>query len=210
MFTGLIETIGVLRHQRPASDGMSFGIECQFESGAYVVGESISVDGICVTVEEFDTNGFKFTASGETLKRSTIGQKNMGGQVHLERALRIGDRLGGHIVQGHVDGIGRVDRLLSKEIGANLRIKIPEHLNRYIVEKGSLAVQGVSLTVASIESGNATIALIPTTLKTTYIGNMKSGENVNLEVDVIAKYVESMFPGSGGVSEDKLRQWGFK
>jgi riboflavin synthase len=209
MFTGLIEAIGILKNKRQIAAGMSFNIECEFGSGSYISGESISVDGICVTVEEFDTRGFTFSASGETVQRSTIGRKIIGGKVHLERALRVGDRLGGHLVQGHVDGIGKVERFLRKETDADLRIKIPDHLSKYIVEKGSLAVQGVSLTVASFAYGKVTIALIPSTLKATYFGDMRPGEDVNLEVDVIAKYVESMLPGDGRLDEDKLKRWGF-
>ena len=210
MFTGLIETIGKVAGVKSLSDGKSFRIECRFDSGEYELGESIAVDGVCVTVEEFDAGGFTFSASEETLRRSTLVDKRIGHKVHLERALRLGDRLGGHIVQGHVDDVGRVLQLKRKSTGADLVIEIPETLRSYVVEKGSLAVQGVSLTVAAISAGNATLALIPATLQKTYLGDLKSGDGVNLEVDVLAKYVESLLPGRrGGIDEEKLRQWGF-
>ena len=209
MFTGLIETTGIIRSRRSLTEGMTFRVECYFNSGDLVRGESIAVDGVCVTVESFDSNGFSFTASPETLQRSTIREKKTGKKVHLERALRLGDRFGGHIVQGHVDGVGEVRHLISKGNGAELRINIPEYLNRYVVEKGSLAVQGVSLTVATRTETEVTLALIPATLDSTYLGELKQGDKVNLEVDILSKYVESVLGPKSGIDEDKLRQWGF-
>lgn len=216
MFTGLIETIGLIGNRRMISGGIRFRIDSRFDSEDLRGGESIAVDGICVTVEDFDQSGFSFTASEETLQRSTIAEKKIGQKVHLERALRLGDRLGGHLVQGHVDGIGRVIRLKYKGTGADLTVAIPETLGCYVVEKGSLAVQGVSLTVAEMRNLEATFALIPATLSATYLGDLAIGEHLNLEVDILAKYVESLLsergghePLPGGVDEEKLRQWGF-
>jgi len=210
MFTGLIEAIGTVRSRRDESGGVSFQIECRFDGDDLRLGESIAVDGVCISVEEFNREKFRFTASSETLDRSILGSKKVGEKVHLERALRLGDRLGGHLVQGHVDGKGEVIRLLSRGSAADLTIGIPEPLRRYIVEKGSLAVQGVSLTVAGIESGKATFALIPTTLQKTYLGQLKPGDRLNLEVDILAKYVESLLPNSGsGIDKNKLQNWGF-
>lgn len=210
MFTGLIVTIGTLAGRRTVPDGMSFQIECRFDDEDIKLGESIAVDGVCVTVEEFSSRGFRFSASGETLERSAVGEKKVGDKVHLERALRLGDRLGGHLVQGHVDGIGEVVKFTPGGAGAELCLKVPESLRRYVVEKGSLAVQGVSLTVARIEAGEAAFALIPATLQATYLGELKPGDRLNLEVDLLAKYVESLLPRNDkGIDEEKLRQWGF-
>ena len=209
MFTGLIESIGVIRGKRPQDGGMSFQVECHFGSGDYIMGESIAVDGVCVTVETFDVNGFAFSASAETLQRSTIREKKTGDKVHLERALRLGDRMGGHIVQGHVDGVGDVRQLVSTGSGAELRIHIPESLSRYVVEKGSVAVDGVSLTVASLNAAEMTLTLIPATLEATYLGELKAGDNVNLEVDILSKYVESILKPQNGIDAEKLKQWGF-
>lgn len=210
MFTGLVQTIGVLRSRRQQSEGMRFEINCDFTDGELKKGESIAVDGVCITVEDLNDRGFQFTASSETLSRSTLGDKKAGQKVHLERALRAGDRLGGHIVQGHVDGTGRVMQLVRRGSGVELTIEIPEDLRRYVVEKGSVAVQGVSLTVAGVESRLATFALIPETLKTTYLGQLKIGDVVNLEVDILAKYVESFTKGPDKeIRADKLRDWGF-
>jgi riboflavin synthase len=211
MFTGLIETTGRIALRSSRGEGMAFRIECHFESGDYEMGESIAVDGVCVTVEKYDGGGFNFSVSAETMQRSTLRIANVGDRVHLERALRLGDRLGGHLVQGHVDGIGEVVSITRKETGAELIITVPDALIRYVVEKGSLSVQGVSLTVASMERGRATVALIPATLESTCLGNLKLGGKVNLEVDILAKYVESMLANrESGIDESKLRAWGFE
>ncbi|MFH1862684.1 MAG: riboflavin synthase, partial [bacterium] len=179
-------------------------------SDALQLGESISVDGICVSVESFDQRGFRFTASQETINRTIIGDKRIGDKVHLERALRLGGRLGGHIVQGHVDGVGLVEQLLTRNIGAELRISLPNSLMKYVVDKGSLAVQGVSLTAATVQQNSVTIALIPATLQGTYLGELKSGDRVNVEVDLIAKYVESFLTSrQEKISEETLKTWGF-
>jgi len=210
MFTGLIETIGVISQQRKLADGMTFTIDCRFESGPYQLGESIATDGICITVESFNENGFTFTASEETLKRGTFNYYKIGDRVHLERALQLGGRLGGHLVQGHVDGVGRVVRFQPLTTGAILTIEVPDELRKYIVEKGSLAVQGVSLTIAKIQARQVELALIPATLKETLLGELKSRDKVNLEVDIIAKYVESFVnPKAGGLDSEKLASWGF-
>ncbi len=209
MFTGLIETTGVIRSRFAVSSGMTFQVECQFKSGPYQLGESIAIDGICVTVETFDSKGFTFTASDETLKRGIIGQIQVGSKVHLERALRVGDRMGGHIVQGHVDGVGMVMQVLPKGKAADLHVKVPDELTKYIVEKGSISIQGVSLTVANLQTGTIVIALIPATVEETLLGLLRAGDKVNLEVDILAKYVESMVSGKDGLNEEKLRNWGF-
>jgi len=210
MFTGLIETTGAIKKVQTEASGKSFEIACRFEGETLKSGESVAVDGICVTIEDCSTSGFRFTASQETLQRSTIGEKKVGDRMHLERALRLGNRLGGHWVQGHVDGVGIVKQLVPVGQGAELTLQIPENLLPYAVPKGSLAVQGVSLTVARLESGMAVIALIPETLRRTYLGRLQPGDRVNLEVDILAKYVESfLHRREEGISEEKLANWGF-
>lgn len=209
MFTGLIETIGIVTDLRRFSNGAEFTIDCRFDSEPLRAGESIAVDGVCVTVETFSEQGFAFTASAETLQRSNLKKKDIGAKTHLERALRWDGRLGGHFVQGHVDGGGKVLRVVSRGSSVDLQISIPDNLLRYVVEKGSLTVQGVSLTVARLQNNIVTLVLIPATLKTTYLGELKAGEDVNIEVDIIAKYVESMMHQEGGITDEKLSAWGF-
>ncbi|TKJ41652.1 riboflavin synthase [candidate division LCP-89 bacterium B3_LCP] len=211
MFTGLIETIGTIQTRRKLSAGMSFEIKCNFNADEYRKGESIAVDGICVTVESFNTSSFTFNASDETLKRGTIGEKKVGDKVHLERALRLGDRLGGHIVQGHVDDVGKVLRILRKGNTAEMVIEMPPGLLPYVVEKGSIALHGVSLTIAEINRQAISVSLIPETLNSTYFGDFKHGDKVNIEVDILAKYTESMLNKKDiKLDENKLRDWGFE
>jgi riboflavin synthase len=211
MFTGLIEIIGTIRAARAEVEGKSFTVAARFTGDPLQVGESIAVDGVCLTVEAFDADSFRCSTSAETLRRSALGSQSAGGKVHLERALRLGDRLGGHLVQGHVDVTGVVRQVNFRGAGADLVVDIPESLRPYVVEKGSLAVQGVSLTVAALQGGKATFALIPETLRRTYLGEMKSGQAVNLEADVLAKYVENLLRRrDGGLSENTLREWGFE
>ena len=210
MFTGLIQTIGSIKSNAAQGTGKSFRLACRFDGELLQIGESIAVDGVCITVEAFDKIGFSFAASAESLKRSTLGGKNVGDSVHLERALRLGDRLGGHLVQGHVDGVGIIQSLISRGEGAELTVEIPRELRRYVVEKGSIAIQGVSLTVAQNKAGMVPVVLIPETLRRTYLGRLKAGNRVNLEVDILAKYVESLLGREeGGISAEKLAHWGF-
>ena len=211
MFTGLIETIGVVKRIQTAAPGKSYEVESRFEGERLNPGESIAVDGVCVTVEQSGPSGFRFTASRETLERSILNEKRVSDRAHLERALRLGDRLGGHLVQGHVDGIGTVVQVAPIGTGADLSVQIPEDLIRFCVEKGSLAVQGVSLTIARLEGDTARFALIPETLRRTYLGVLQPRNRVNLEIDILAKYVESLTRRQQrGISEEKLANWGFK
>ncbi|MCX6639326.1 MAG: riboflavin synthase [bacterium] len=210
MFTGLIQTIGNVVQRQPRSGGLTLEISCSFSDEPLQLDESIAVDGVCVTVERFSSATFTFSISTETLKRTNLGNKRLHEKVHLERALRLGDRLGGHIVQGHVDAVGKVVQLVPQGNGLELSILIPENLRRYVVEKGSLTVQGVSLTVAHLNQATAALAIIPATLESTCLGELSPGSQVNLEVDIIAKYVESLLAGkSTGLDQEKLRSWGF-
>jgi riboflavin synthase len=166
-------------------------------------GDSVAVNGACLTVVELADGAFAVDCVAETLRRTALGALRPGDQVNLERPMRLGDRLDGHIVQGHVDGVGTVREVRSEGAGAVLRIAPPAGLMRYVVEKGSVAVDGVSLTVASRLPDAFTVALIPHTMEVTTLGPAALGRRVNLEVDVLAKYVESLLapyaaPGEGG------------
>lgn len=192
MFTGLIEGTGkLLRVERRGADAR-LSIEAGFLKGDYVLGESIAVDGACLTVVSHEGTVFVADASGETLERTTLGGKPVGCRVNLERALRLGDRLGGHLVLGHVDGIG-VLRGKEKD-GRSLRLtfEIPSSLARYVIEKGSITVNGLSLTVNGCTREGFDVNIIPHTAEATTIGDLKVGERVNIETDLIGKYVEKM------------------
>src|SRR5271154_2891726 len=155
-------------------------------------GDSIAVNGCCLTVVEFGAAHFSADLSGETLRRTSFGEKKVGDAVNLERPLAAGARLGGHFVQGHVDGAGRVTALVPEGDNWWLRVRVPEDLRRYIAEKGSIAIDGISLTVAHWQEGIASIAVIPFTYTHTNVHAMVAGDLVNIECDILAKYVESL------------------
>ena len=192
MFSGIVQTRGRVTEAQRCPSGRSLRIEAKLPGGRLRAGESISVDGVCLTVENGFTRGFVATAVPETLRLTTLGQLRRGDQVNLERALRFGDLVGGHLVQGHVDGVGRV-RSWSRAAGERrLRIAAPRGLYRDLVFKGSVAVNGVSLTVAAIGSDSFVVALVPHTLEVTGLGGLKPEDLVNLEIDLIARYVRNL------------------
>lgn len=158
------------------------------------LGDSVAIDGVCLTVVAFDDTSLGFDAVPETLARTALGTLDQGSRVNLEPALRAGDALGGHYVQGHVDGVGSVASVAPEGEGKRIRFDAPAELLRYIVEKGSIAVQGTSLTVAAVDDGGFEVALIPHTLEVTTLGTLEPGQSVNLETDVLAKYVEKLLP----------------
>jgi riboflavin synthase len=195
VFTGIVEELGELlsRHERP--DAAQFTVSAPLASSDARAGDSISVNGVCLTVVNVQNGAFTADVIGETLRRSSLGTTRPGDRVNLERAAKLGDRLGGHLVQGHVDGTGTVLSRTAPQDGATwelIRIRMPTALARYVVEKGSIAVDGVSLTVIEVCSDEFSVGLIPTTQQLTTLGLRRPGELVNLEVDIIAKYVDRM------------------
>jgi len=174
------------------------------------LGDSISVNGACLTVTEMAPNSFTVSVMDETRRRTNIGQLTVGDKVNLERAMPLGGRMGGHLVQGHVDSTGKI-MSIKPEIDATLiKIQAPDSLMRYIVEKGFIAVNGTSLTVVSCNAVGFTVSIVGYTKKNTILSDVRIGVIVNLEVDIIAKYVEQLMkPGSGGISEEFLREHGF-
>ncbi|MFH1143112.1 MAG: riboflavin synthase [Candidatus Eisenbacteria bacterium] len=194
MFTGLIEEIGRLRAVRPFPGGRRLEIGAPALTPLLTHGESVACHGLCLTVERIDTarGCFEVAAVAESLKRSTAGQWRVGQKLHLERALAAGARLGGHLVQGHVDGVGRVMRIGPARGSTLLVLRLPRELLRYVVLKGSLAVDGVSLTVASMNGPQCGLAIIPETLARTRIGAYRPADRVNIETDLVGKYVESL------------------
>ena len=194
MFTGIVEGRG---HVRTA--GRRLVVSCGEVASDADIGASIAVNGVCLTVVGRDDDALAFDLSDETLARTALGRLAEGDGVNLERPMAAGGRFGGHIVQGHVDGVGVVHALTPDDAGgATLDVGIPADLRRYLVEKGSVTVDGVSLTVAAVLPEGFRIALIPHTLAETTLGALRAGDAVNLEVDVIAKYVESMLEGRTG------------
>jgi riboflavin synthase len=192
MFTGLVEEVGTIAAISPIGTGARVAIRARVVREGLAIGDSIAVNGACLTAIELHPDGFVIDAVAETLRRTTLGDAQPGDRVNLERALALGGRLGGHLVQGHIDGTGAVASAIRDGEAVKLRVEAPKALMRYIVEKGSIAVDGVSLTVAARDATGLTIALIPHTVAVTTLGPERVGGRVNLEVDLVAKYVEAL------------------
>lgn len=195
MFTGITEHVGKIDSLDHAENGGRLRVSL---AGAREIakdmklGDSISVNGCCLTVVEFEKNHFAADLSGETLRRTAFGEKKSGDPVNLERPLAANARLGGHFVQGHVDGIGRVTRLVPEGENWWLSVRVPEDLRRYVAEKGSIALDGISLTVARWQDGVADIAVIPFTYEHTNVHAVTVNDAVNIETDILAKYIEGL------------------
>jgi riboflavin synthase len=191
VFTGLIADVGTVGSLESSGDGALIALVTAL-AAQIAPGDSVAVNGVCLTATEAGGAGFTAQAMNETLRRSSLGALVAGSRVNLELALRADDRLGGHIVQGHVDGLVRLDEVSGDGFSRVLTFRAPEGLSRYIVEKGSVALDGVSLTVSALDGDRFSVSLIPETLQRTTLGGLEPGEQVNLEVDVVAKYVERM------------------
>ncbi len=194
MFTGLIRERGVVAETDGGDDGVRLVVEAPATAAATVVGDSVAIDGVCLTAVDVENGRIAFDAVRETLDRSTLGALEAGADVNVEPALRAGEPLGGHYVQGHVDGVGQVRSIAREGEGLRVWIDAPRDLLAYAVEKGSIAVQGVSLTVAALDDAGFAVALVPHTLAATTLGALAIGDQLNLEADVLAKYVERLLP----------------
>ncbi|MDO5031527.1 riboflavin synthase [Corynebacterium sp.] len=205
MFTGLVEEVGAVESLEPQADAIRLGIRATTVLEETQLGDSIAVNGVCLTVAELGESSFIADVMQESLCRSALGELEVGHPVNLERALLPSTRLGGHIMQGHVDGTGALVSRTPSEHWEVLRFSLPEELERYVVEKGSIAVSGTSLTVSALGRDAAgawfEVSLIPTTLRDTIFGGLALGAAVNIEVDVLAKYVEKML-NPNAVSEN--------
>ena len=190
MFTGIVEERGEVVLPKGGGQRLAVRAPKVFEEAP--VGASVSVNGVCLTVAERDAGVLTFDLAAETMARTTLGALQPGEHVNLERPLTLATRLGGHLVQGHVDGVGEVESVEPAPGGATMRVRLPAGLARYVVEKGSMALDGVSLTVAGVDDGSFTVALIPHTLAATTLGERGAGARVNVEVDVVSKYVENL------------------
>ncbi|MCW2669994.1 MAG: riboflavin synthase subunit alpha [Frankiales bacterium] len=192
MFTGIVEELGEITSWDDLPDAARITVRGPLVTSDAQHGDSIAVNGVCLTVVDNVAGAFTADVMKETLDRSSLGALGVGSRVNLERAVRLQDRLGGHLVQGHVDGTGEIVSKAPSEHWTVVRVTLPADLDRYVVEKGSITVDGVSLTVAAVQPGWFEISLIPTTLDLTTLGRKGPGDPVNLEVDITAKYVEKL------------------
>jgi riboflavin synthase len=190
MFTGLIQDVGKIQAVEPAGGGVRLTLSTRLDLASLKIGDSISVDGVCLTVVRMSGTAFTAEVSPETLRKSTLSAARQGHPVNLETALKMSDPLGGHLVSGHVDGTGEILEVIPEGNSWRYRFGTSREISRYLVEKGSVAVDGISLTVAECGDNEFTVSVIPHTAQSTTLGNKKAGDRVNLENDIIAKYVE--------------------
>jgi riboflavin synthase len=195
VFTGLIESLAAVREVVPEGPGMRLVIRDEPIAARSRLGDSIAINGCCLTVVKIDGGDLKFEAGRETLARTNLGHLRLGDRVNLETSLRVGDSLGGHFVTGHIDAVGRLERRDDEGPWCTMWFTAPEGLTRQMASKGSVAVDGVSLTLVAVESIRFSVALIPHTLQRTTLGQRQPGDDVNLETDVLAKYVERQLQG---------------
>jgi riboflavin synthase len=200
VFTGIIRELGEVEAADASSDGggMRLRVRAPETAARTAVGDSVALNGVCLTAAAVTDGAMEFDAVPETLARSTLGGVVRGNAVNVEPAIRAGEPLGGHIVQGHVDGVGRVLELVDEGDGKRLALELPPEIERLCVEKGSLTVDGVSLTIGGVGAGRVEIALVPHTLDATTLGRLRPGDHVNVEADVIAKHVERLLASRGG------------
>lgn len=212
MFTGIVADVGTLKSARQMASGTRMTFSTAMDVADFKLGESVAVNGVCLTVDDVGGSDFSADVSPETLRRSNLDRVKAGGRVNLERALRPVDRLGGHFMLGHVDGVGTLSARRSEGEFLVLTFTAPREVGKYLVEKGSVAVDGVSLTVAALLHDGFTVAAIPHTLERTTLGDKRPGEPVNLEADILGKYVEKLLKGErpgGGLTMEMLAQGGF-
>ena len=196
MFSGIVEDIGAVRALEKKDKGALLRVGVQkIDAGELILGESVAVNGVCLTVVSAGDGGFSVDASHETLSKTNLSGLRTGSGVNLERSLRVGDRMGGHIVTGHVDGVGIVQSITPVGESRVFSFSIPDSLAKYVVEKGSVAVDGVSLTVNSVKGTEFSVTIIPYTLRETTFSEFCQGREVNIECDIIGKYVEKMLSG---------------
>jgi riboflavin synthase len=206
MFTGIVEEIGKIEKTKPIAGGFSIQINAEKVLEDIKVNDSVCIDGVCLTVTEISNNSFWIDAVGATLDKSTFNQIHQNDLVNLERSVKLNDRLGGHLVQGHVNGVGKISEL--KKLGENylLKIFVPENLEKYIIKEGSIAINGVSLTIVDLDKNEISISIIPHTWSNTNFKNKKINDKVNIEIDILAKYVEKFLANHGNKSDNKITE----
>ncbi len=211
MFTGIVEEMGCVKALRRDRGATRLTISASSVLGGTILGDSICVNGVCLTVVDLSSGEFSADVAVETLRVTNLGELKTGAPVNLERALQLSARIGGHLVSGHVDAVGRIREKREEGNGWRIFINTPETVLRYVIKKGSIAVDGISLTVADVDKSGFSIAVIPHTAKFTTLGFKAVGDSVNLESDIIGKYVERLLSGrvEGGVNLELLKKTGF-
>lgn len=212
MFTGIIEEIGIVKDFKQISNGAEITVSCNKVLNDTKIGDSIAINGVCQTVVEMSENSFTAEASNETLKVTNFSTLKKGEKVNLERALTLNERIGGHIVSGHVDSVAKLVSSQKESDFYTMKFEVAEEASRYVVKKGSITINGISLTVADINDKMVTVAVIPHTFENTNLSDLKTGNVVNIETDVFAKYIEKFLLNektTSMISEDFLRENGF-
>ncbi len=211
MFTGIIQEVGAIVANEKFGGGVRLSVRGARVSRELAVNDSVAVNGVCQTVVALEGDVFRVEAVEETLRKTTLGDLSAGASVNLELPLRLSDRLGGHLVQGHVDGIGLISSVVKQSSSWLVGVQFPPEFRRYVIPVGSIAIDGISLTVAKLEGNLLTVSVIPHTLANTTLGGARSGGRVNLEFDLVGKYIEQMVASGagGGISSQKLAQWGY-
>jgi len=212
VFTGIVEEVGTLRSITPGAQSVVLDLRASVVIGDAAVGDSILTDGVCLTVTSLRPDGFTADAMPETVRRTTLAARRPGDQLNLERAMTLRSRLGGHLVSGHVDGIAVVTAVMPEDNALVVELEAPDAVTRVTVDQGSIAVDGVSLTVVAVMGDRISVSLIPHTAAVTTLGRLKSGVRVNLEADLIAKYVNAFVSGrkpADGLTWEKLAEAGF-
>jgi riboflavin synthase len=212
MFTGLIEEVGTITAVERRGGARRFTVSARLVLDDLSVDDSVAVSGVCLTVVALNKNHFQVEAVAETLRKTTLESWQTGRKVNLERSLRLADRLGGHLVQGHVDGVAAVTEIRPQTGGQLASFAIPVHLTKYVISEGSIAIDGVSLTVARLHQNNVTVSLIPHTLQKTTLSELQAGSQVNVEVDLIGKYIAKLMNSADSekISEAWLQKMGLE
>ena len=212
MFTGIVEEVGTVRSIRPGAASFVVDVAASTVTDDAAVGDSILTDGVCLTITALRRDGFTADAMPETVRRTTLSERRPGDRLNLERAMTLSSRLGGHLVSGHIDGVGTVTSVTPEDNALVVELEAPEAVTRVTVDQGSVAVDGVSLTVVSIAGDRLRVSLIPHTAAITTLGRLRAGSRVNLEADLIAKYVFAFVSGrkpTDGLTWEKLAEAGF-
>lgn len=203
MFTGIVEEIGKIKKYEKSGTGILLSVSCEKILTDMKIGDSISINGVCQTVVEFTNYDFTVFVSNVTTKITTLGNMKINQFVNLERAMSVGSRFGGHMVQGHVDGVATVENVKKDASGMNIEINVSQNITKYIVDKGSITIDGTSLTVVNINGQKVTLYIIPETINSTILRDIQKNNSVNVEIDIIAKYVEKMLPLKNSTFDEK-------